>query len=156
MSWLDFIHLFVPLPSWSCFILPHFQYCSTVWRFCSARNCEKLESLYKRALRQPYVLFFDKFSSYQQLLRNSERPTLYNRRIWNMLITIYKCLNYIKKFPKNLKDMLTLRQYVYSSTELIFYHYVNLLLLLMASTLFATLHLRNGTPHLIKWDRSLL
>ena len=32
--------------------------------------------------------------------------------------------------------MLTLRQYVYSSTELIFYHYVNLLLLLMASTLF--------------------
>ena len=55
-----------------------------------------------------------------------------------------------ERFPKNLKDMLTLRQYVYSSTELIFYHYVNLLLLLMASTLFATLHLRNGTPHLIK------
>ena len=47
-----------------------------------------------------------------------------------------------ERFPKNLKDMLTLRQYVYSSTELIFYHYVNLLLLLMASTLFATLHLR--------------
>ena len=38
-----------------------------------------------------------------------------------------------ERFPKNVKDMLTLRQYVYSSTELIFYHYVNLLLLLMAS-----------------------
>ena len=54
-----------------------------------------------------------------------------------------------ERFPKNLKDMLTFRQYVYSSTELIFYHYVNLLLLLMASTLFVTLHLRNGTPYLI-------
>ena len=54
-----------------------------------------------------------------------------------------------ERFPKNLKDMLTLRQYVYSSTELIFYHYVNLLLLLMASTFFVTLHLRNGTPYLI-------
>ena len=26
------------------FFLPHFQYCSTVWHFCSARNCEKLIS----------------------------------------------------------------------------------------------------------------
>ena len=54
-----------------------------------------------------------------------------------------------ERFPKNLKDMLTFRQYVYSSTELIFYDYVNLLLLLMASTLFVTLHLRNETPYLI-------
>ena len=50
-----------------------------------------------------------------------------------------------ERFPKNLKDMLTLRQYVYSSTELIFHHYVNLLLLLMAS--FRYFHLRNGTPY---------
>ena len=62
-----------------------------------------------------------------------------------------------ERFPKNLKDMLTLRQYVYSSTELIFYHYVNLLLLLMASTLFATLHLRYVTsePTLSDFKRLL-
>ena len=35
------------------------------------------------------------------------------------------------------------------SEERIFYHYVHLLLLLMASTLFVTLHLRIGTPYLI-------
>ena len=52
-----------------------------------------------------------------------------------------------ERFPKNVKDMLTFRQYVYSSTELIFYHYVNLLLLLMASTLFVALHLRPETPN---------
>ena len=38
---------------------------------------------------------------------------MYNRRIQNMLITIYKCLNY-DSFPKYLKDMFTLRQSEYS------------------------------------------
>ena len=31
------------LKLYNAFILPHFQYCTTVWHFCSARNCEKLE-----------------------------------------------------------------------------------------------------------------
>ena len=42
------------------------------------------------------------------------------------------------------------------SEKRIFYHYVNLLLLLMASTLFVTLHLRTGTLYLIMQDLSLL
>ena len=65
------------------FILPHFQYCSMVWHFCSARNCEKLESLNKRALR-----------------------IVFNRRIQNMLITIYKSLNHMKVFLNILKTCL--------------------------------------------------
>ena len=32
-------------------ILPHFQYCSSVWHFCGAQNAEKLENLDKRILR---------------------------------------------------------------------------------------------------------
>ena len=50
------------------FILPHFQYCSMVWHFCSARNCEKLESLNtgKRALR-----------------------IVFNRRIQNIIVNHY-------------------------------------------------------------------
>ena len=88
----------------------YLQYCSTVWHFCSARNCDKLESLNKRALR---IVFNDKVSSYQQLLHKSEGSTLYNRRIHNMLITIYKCLT-CDSFPKYLKNMFTLRQSEYS------------------------------------------
>ena len=42
------------------------------------------------------------------------------------------------------------------SEERIFYHYVNQLLLLMASALFVTLHLRTGTPYLIMWSESTL
>ena len=50
------------LKLYNAFILPHLQYCSTVWHFCSARNRDKLESLNKRALR---VVFNDNVSSYQ-------------------------------------------------------------------------------------------
>ena len=49
------------LKLYNAFILPHLQYCSTVWHFCSARNRDQLESLNKRALR---VVFNDKVSSY--------------------------------------------------------------------------------------------
>ena len=98
------------LKLYNAFILPHLQYCSTVWHFCSARNRDKLESLNKRALR---VVFNDKVSSYQQLLYKSEGSNLYNRREQNMLITIYKCLN-CNSFPKYLKDMLHLRHSEYS------------------------------------------
>ena len=93
-----------------CMYVPYLQYCSKVWQFCSARNCDKLESLNKRALR---IAFNDKVSCYQQLLHKSEGSTLYNRRIQNMLITIYKCLN-CNSFPKYLKNMFTLRQSQYS------------------------------------------
>ena len=54
------------LKLYDAFILPHFQYCSMIWHFCSARNCEKLESLNKRALR-----------------------IVFNRRIQNIIVNHY-------------------------------------------------------------------
>ena len=38
------------LKFYNAFILPHFQYCSMVWHFCSARNCNNL------LISAPYVL----------------------------------------------------------------------------------------------------
>ena len=40
----------VMLKLYKASILPHFQYCSSVWHFCSSRNTDKLESLHKRVL----------------------------------------------------------------------------------------------------------
>ena len=89
------------LKLYNAFILPHFQYYFMVWHFCSSRNREKLESLNKRALR-----------------------IVFNRRIQNTLITIYKSLNYKKVFLNILNilsivlislEMLTLHQSVYCS-----------------------------------------
>ena len=94
----------------NAFILPHFHTALRCGIFVVLET-EKLESLNKRAL---HIVLNDKVSSYQQLQHNSGGATLYNRRIQNMLITIYKCLNH-ESFPKHLRDIITLRQSVYSS-----------------------------------------
>ena len=90
------------LKFYNAFILRHFLYCSTVWHLSRTRNSDKLESLNKRTLP---IVYNDKVSSYQQLLHKSEGATLHNRRIQNMLITIYKCLNY-DSFPKYLNCLI--------------------------------------------------
>ena len=91
------------LKLYKAFVLPHFQYCSVVWHFCSSRNSETLESLNKR----------DRESTYSQLLDRAAATSLYNLRVQNMLITIHKCIH-INFYPAYLKDLLTLRSTVYS------------------------------------------
>ena len=98
------------LKLYKALVLPHVQYCSVVWHFCSSRNSEKLESLNKRALR---VVFNDRESIYSQLLDRAAATSLYNLRVQNMLITIHKCIH-INFYPAYLKDLLTLRLTVYS------------------------------------------
>ena len=70
------------LKFYNAFILPHFQYCSMVWHFCSARNCNNL------LISTPYVLFLTEGYKISQL------------------ITIYKCLNYMKVLLNILKTCL--------------------------------------------------
>ena len=71
------------------FVLPHFQYCSLIWHFCGTRNHDKLETLDKRILR---FVFNDTNSSYDELLKKAETASLYNGRIHNMLIVVFKSL----------------------------------------------------------------
>ena len=100
------------LKLYKAFVLPHFQYCSVVWHFCSSRNSEKLETLNKRALR---VVFNDRESTYSQLLDRAAATSLYNLRVQNMFVTIHECIHVNHDFyPAYLKDFLTLRSTVYS------------------------------------------
>ena len=78
------------LKLYKAFVLPHFQYCSVVWHFCSSRNSEKRKTLNKRELR---VVFNDRESTYSQLLDRAAATSLYNLRVQNMLITIHKCIH---------------------------------------------------------------
>ena len=91
-------------------ILPHFHYCSTVWHFCGSRNTDKLEALNKRILR--YILK-DKTSDYKKLLEKSGTVSLYNKRLQNMLLVVYKSLHF-NDYPRYLKDLFTLRSVTYS------------------------------------------
>ena len=138
------------LTSYKAFVLPHFQYCSVVWHFCSSRNSEKLESLNKRALR---VVFNDRESTYSHLLDRAAATSLYNLRVQNLLIKIYKCIH-INFYPAYLKDLLTLRSTVYSLRGLIYCHCVDLLPLSMAFILLSILPVKLGTLYLrtLEWS----
>jgi len=68
-------------------ILPHLTYCQVVWHFCRASDTRRLERVQERGLR---AVFKDKQSSYQQLLVKAKLPTLYNRRLQDTCILMYK------------------------------------------------------------------
>ena len=98
------------LKLYKAFVLPHFQYCSVEWHFCSSRNSGKLESLNKIAL---HVVFNERESTYSQLLDRAAATSLYSLRVQNMLIKIHKCIH-INFYAAYRKDLLTLRSTVYS------------------------------------------
>ena len=100
----------VMLKLYKAFILPHFQYCSSVWHFCSSRNTDKLESLNKRVLR---AIFSDWNANYNELLNKSGTISLFNQRICNMLTSVFKCLHY-NSYPLYMKDMFNVRNSNYS------------------------------------------
>ena len=53
---------------YKAFILPLFQYCSSVWNFCGARNADKLELLNKQVLR---VVLNDSTNTYSSLTKKN-------------------------------------------------------------------------------------
>ena len=75
---------------YNAFIQLAFQFCSYVWHDCSARGRDKLEQLNKQTLR---AVLDDQSSTYDELLRKLHMVTLEQRRVQNMLVTVYKCLH---------------------------------------------------------------
>ena len=100
------------LKLYKAYILPHFDYCSSVWHFCGTRNTDKLEALNKRILR---FIFGDYLSPYDSLLTRVNNNSLYNKRVQNFLILPYKSL-FFTHFPAYMKDMFSPR---YSSYNLV-------------------------------------
>ena len=78
-------------------VLPYLTYCHLLWLFCRSSDARKLERLQERGLRAVYR---DKHTSYSQLLKRAELPTLMNRRLQDICILMYKvkhklCPSYI-------------------------------------------------------------
>ena len=95
---------------YKAFILPHFYYCSMVWHFSSKQDSDKLDLLNKRILR---FIFKDFKSEYNNLLQKAGTANLKDKRLQNMILTIFKCLHF-SDYPRYLKDMFRLRS---SSTQ---------------------------------------
>ena len=72
----------------NAFIASNFNYCNTVWHFCSNRSLYKVEKIHKQALG---VVLNDYSSSYLILLDRVSKPTLYVSRLKAIAIEAYKC-----------------------------------------------------------------
>ena len=82
------------------FIIADFQYCSAIWHYTSRENHMKLEKIHKRALR---VVLNDYNASYQELLCQAKRPSLYMLRRKTLLIETFKIIH--KLSPAFLHDV---------------------------------------------------
>ena len=71
-------------------ILPHLTYCSLVWHFCKTSDRKKLERVNERGLR---AVFCNWSTTYEDLLARGKLTTLYNRRLQDITIFMYKVKN---------------------------------------------------------------
>ena len=62
-------------------------YCHQVWNFCTKSNRTKLERIQERVLR---IVFKDKSATYDELLKKAGLTTLYNLRLQDLAILMYK------------------------------------------------------------------
>ena len=69
------------------FILPHLTYCHLVWHFCKSTDSKNLARIQERALRAVYE---SSSETYEELLERAKLPTLYNRRLQDIMIFMYK------------------------------------------------------------------
>ena len=97
-------------------ILPHLTYCHLVWHFCRASDTRRLERLQERGL---CAVFKDKQSSYQQLLLKAKLPSLYNRRLQDICILMYKVKHSL--CPRTICDMFPTNSHAYNLRQKDFY-----------------------------------
>ena len=71
-------------------ILPHLTYCQTVWHFCKQSERWKLGRLQERALR---AIENCRTDTYEDLLCSSNLLSLYNRRLQEIVILMYRVRN---------------------------------------------------------------
>ena len=84
-------------------ILPHLTYCHSTSHACREIDRRKLERIQERRLG---AIFNDKQSGYEELLVKDNLPSLYNRRIQDILILMYKVK--FKILAERIYDLFTL------------------------------------------------
>ena len=80
-----------------------------VWHFCGKTNNNKLEKIQERALR---IINKDYNSTYDNLLKISNTPTLLISRLRILLCEIFKCLK--GSNPKCIRDMFEVKNLDYA------------------------------------------
>ena len=81
-------------------ILPLLTYCHVVWHFCCLSDTIKLERVQEKALR---AIYCNRNDTYEDLLKMAKLPTLYNRRLQDIAILMYKIKH--NQCPKYISDL---------------------------------------------------
>ena len=87
MGMRNMISMKVKLRIYKATILPYRTYCSLVRHFCRASDRRKLEKVNERGLR---AVFCDCRSPYDELLTRARMTSVYNRRLQDIAILMYK------------------------------------------------------------------
>ena len=83
-----------------CFIMSLFNYCTSVWFFCSKSSSLKLEKIQERALR---FVFNDKCSSYDDLMKKADAVPV---RLYLMSVRLLDVFKIVKGYaPLYLSDI---------------------------------------------------
>ena len=90
------------------FILPHFNYCSETWNFCSKSAADKLERLNERAIR---FVFRDKYTSYSELLNALGLSSLKQQRLIKITLSVFNAIHN-SLAPKSIQDLIVHRKNV--------------------------------------------
>lgn len=81
------------------FIRSSFSYCTSIWHFCGKALSKKCEKMQERALRLTYK---DYSSNYSELLTKAGKCTMYDHRIRNIAVLVFKYLQgEMKPVPEN-------------------------------------------------------
>ena len=78
------------LSIYKCFILSNFNFCNTIWMFCSGADIDKMEKIQERALR---FVFSDHQSDYSTLIKHAGVCTLEISRMRTLATEVYKAYN---------------------------------------------------------------
>ena len=103
MRMRNMISMKVKLRIYKAAILPYLTYCSLVWHFCRGSDRRKLERVNERGVR---AVFCDWRSSFDELLERTRMTSLYNRRLQDIAILMYK-VKY-KLIAANIIDLFSL------------------------------------------------
>ena len=110
------IRRFVPAETvvklYKAYILPHFQYCIPLLTTLAKTQCQQMGDVNKYVLRT----MLEKSTSvpYEDLLMSAKTPSLLQRRTFQSLVLLYKCI--FCNGPSHIKDPFEFRQSVYNLT----------------------------------------
>ena len=111
------IRRFVPAETmaklYKAYILLHFEYCSPLLITLAKTECQQMEDVKKYVLRT--ILENSKSVPYEDLLMSAKTPSLLQRRTFQFLVLLYKCI--FCSGPSYIKDFFEFRQSVYTILE---------------------------------------